>query len=78
MARPIVTPFQVAEVNDELQAAGINAHVHLSDACGAQSLWVEPDPCVELERVQEAVTAAFLVRGMRTEFDATGAAFRLA
>ena len=78
MTRPIVTPFQVADINDELKAAGINARVHLSDACGAQSLLVEPDPCVELERVQEAIEAAFLVRGMKVEFDATGAAFRLA
>ncbi|WP_085830952.1 RDAC family protein [Collinsella vaginalis] len=78
MARPIVTPFQVAEVNEELKAAGINSRVHLTDACGAQSLWIEMDPCVELEQTRTAVEAAFLTRGMKVEFDATGATFRLA
>lgn len=78
MARPIVTPFQVADVNDELKAAGIDARVHLSDACGVQSLRIELGPRIGPDRAREAVEGAFRARGMRAEFDAAGETFRLA
>ena len=48
----VVTPFEVADCNAELLRAGVPCRVHLTDACGAQSLWLE----TEKERLDEAGT----------------------
>ena len=39
----VVTPFEVADCNTELLRAGVPCRVHLTDACGAQSLWLEAE-----------------------------------
>ena len=39
----VVTPFEVADCNAELLRAGVPCRVHLTDACGAQSLWLEAE-----------------------------------
>ncbi|QWT17758.1 hypothetical protein KPC83_00925 [Collinsella sp. zg1085] len=41
--RAIITPFQVADLNTHLAHEQIAVKVHLTDACGAQSLWLEGD-----------------------------------
>lgn len=46
----VVTPFEVADCNAELLRVGVPCRVHLTDACGAQSLWLE----AEKERLDEA------------------------
>lgn len=46
----VVTPFEVADCNTELLRAGVPCRVHLTDACGEQSLWLE----AEKERLDEA------------------------
>lgn len=46
----VVTPFEVADCNTELLRAGVPCRVHLTDACGAQSFWLE----AEKERLDEA------------------------
>lgn len=39
----VVTPFEVADCNTELLCAGVPCRVHLTDACGAQSFWLEAE-----------------------------------
>lgn len=50
----VVTPFEVADCNTELLRAGVPCRVHLTDACGAQSLWLE----AEKERLDEAMPSS--------------------
>lgn len=50
----VVTPFEVAACNTELLRAGVPCRVHLTDACGAQSLWLE----VEKERLDEPMPSS--------------------
>ncbi len=72
----IVTPFEVADCNTELLRAGVPCHVHLTDACGAQSLWLE----AEEERLDEAhavIVEFFEKKGAKPRFDETGTYFTL-
>lgn len=39
---PIVSIAMIVEVNQLLREKGIPFKIHLSDACGRQSMWVEP------------------------------------
>ena len=51
-------------------------HVHLTDACGAQSLWLE----AEKERLDEAhavIVEFFEKKGAKPRFDETGTYFTL-
>ena len=64
----VVTPFEVAECNTELLRAGVPCRVHLTDACGAQSLWLE-DHAVIVEFFEK--------KGAKPRFDETGTYFTL-
>lgn len=72
----VVTPFEVADCNAELLRAGVPCRVHLTDACGAQSLWLE----TEKERLDEAhavIDGLFGKKGAKPRFDETGTYFTL-
>lgn len=79
----IVNFFDLIHLNKRLEQQGLRSKVHLRDACGKQSLWIEL-PSVEktderekidgqeLERTKEQVEAFFAIKGMTVEFDLTG------
>ena len=72
----VVTPFEVAECNTKLLRAGVPCRVRLTDACGAQSLWLE----AEKERLNEAhavIVEFFEKKGAKPRFDETGTYFTL-
>ncbi len=72
----VVTPFEVADCNAELFHAGVPCCVHLTDACGAQSFWLE----AEKERLDEAhaiIVEFFEKKGAKLRFDETGTYFTL-
>ena len=72
----VVTPFEVADCNAELLHAGVPCHVHLTDACGAQSFWLE----VEDDKLDEAhavIVAFFEKKGLKSLFDEVGTYFTL-
>lgn len=72
----VVTPFEVADCNAELLRAGVPCRVHPTDACGAQSLWLE----TEKERLDEAhavIDGFFGKKGAKPRFDGAGTYFTL-
>lgn len=79
----IVNFFDLIHLNKRLEQQGLRSKVHLRDACGKQSLWIElpsgekPDErekidAQELEKTKEQVEAFFAIKGMTVEFDLTG------
>ena len=79
----IVNFFELIHLNERLAQQGLRSKVHLRDACGKQSLWIElpssekPDEREkidgqELEKTKEQVEAFFAIKGMTVEFDLTG------
>lgn len=72
----IVTPFEVAELNAKISEAGISCHVHLTDACGAQSLSLEGESSA-CAAARPLVISFFAERGMEPVFTETGAFFTL-
>lgn len=79
----IVNFFDLIHLNKRLEQQGLRSKVHLRDACGKQSLWIElpssekPDEREkidgqELEKTKEQVEAFFAIKGMTVEFDLTG------
>lgn len=79
----IVNFFDLIHLNERLAQQGLRSKVHLRDACGKQSLWIElpssekPDEREkidgqELEKTKEQVEAFFAIKGMTVEFDFTG------
>ena len=79
----IVNFFDLIHLNERLAQQGLRSKVHLRDACGKQSLWIElpssekPDEREkidgqELEKTKEQVKAFFAIKGMTVEFDLTG------
>ena len=79
----IVNFFDLIHLNERLAQQGLRSKVHLRDACGKQSLWIElpssekPDEREkidgqELEKTKEQVEAFFAIKGMTVEFDLTG------
>lgn len=79
----IVNFFDLIHLNERLAQQGLRSKVHLRDACGKQSLWIElpssekPDEHEkidgqELEKTKEQVEAFFAIKGMTVEFDLTG------
>ena len=79
----IVNFFDLIHLNERLAQQGLRSKVHLRDACGKQSLWIElpssekPDEREkidgqELEKTKEQVEALFARKGMTVEFDLTG------
>ena len=79
----IVNFFDLIHLNKRLEQQGLRSKVHLRDACGKQSLWIEL-PSVEktnerekidgqeLEKTKKQVEAFFAIKGMTVEFDLTG------
>lgn len=79
----IVNFFDLIHLNERLAQQGLRSKVHLRDACGKQSLWIElpssekPDEREkidgqELEKTKEQIVAFFAIKGMTVEFDLTG------
>lgn len=79
----IVNFFDLIYLNKRLEQQGLQSKVHLRDACGKQSLWIElpsgekPDEREkihgqELEKTKEQIEAFFAIKGMTIEFDLTG------
>ena len=79
----IVNFFDLIHLKERLAQQGLRSKVHLRDACGKQSLWIElpssekPDEREkidgqELEKTKEQVEAFFAIKGMTVEFDLTG------
>ena len=79
----IVNFFDLIHLNERLAQQGLRSKVHLRDACGKQSLWIElpssekPDEREkidgqELEKTKEQIEAFFAIKGMTVEFDLTG------
>lgn len=52
MSGSVINTFEIVECNKAMAAAGIDAKLHLRDACGAQSFWFEgEDTAVEAAKV---------------------------
>ena len=79
----IVNFFDLIHLNERLAHQGLLSKVHLRDACGKQSLWIELPSGEktdghekindqELEKTKEQVEAFFAIKGMTVEFDLTG------
>ena len=79
----IVNFFDLIHLNERLEQQGLLSKVHLRDACGKQSLWIELPSAKktdgrektndqELEKTKEQVEAFFAIKGMTVEFDLTG------
>lgn len=78
----IVNFFDLIHLNERLAQQGLLSKVHLRDACGKQSLWIELSSVEktdehekidgqELEKTKEQVEAFFAIKGMTVEFDLT-------
>ena len=72
----VVTPFEVAELNTKISEAGISCHVHLTDACGAQSLSLEGEAGA-CAAARPLITSFFAERGMEPVFTEAGTFFTL-
>lgn len=72
----VVTPFEVAECNAELLHAGVSCRVHLTDACGAQSLWLEAEDD-GLDEARAVIVGFFEKKGAEPRFDKAGSYFTL-
>lgn len=79
----IVNFFDLIHLNERLAQQGLLSKVHLRDACGKQSLWIELPSGEktderekidgqELEKTKKQVEAFFAIKGMTVEFDLTG------
>ena len=79
----IVNFFDLIHLNERLEQQDLLSKVHLRDACGKQSLWIElpsdkktdgreKTNDQELEKTKEQVEAFFAIKGMTVEFDLTG------
>lgn len=77
---PMTTNLVVAdksrtEVNGLLEEKGLNFKVHLRDACGKQSCWIEPlGNCAcegRYEEMYQVVEEYFRRKGQKIEFDET-------
>ena len=79
----IVNFFDLIHLNERLAQQGLLSKVHLRDACGKQSLWIElpsdektdgreKTNDQELEKTKEQVEVFFAIKGMTVEFDLTG------
>lgn len=67
----VVSISDVVEVNKALAAKGLACKVHLRDACGRQTIWLELPAGEEAAkpRTQDAVRELFAARGYQLEFD---------
>ena len=67
--------YYIIEVNGLLEEKGLNFKVHLRDACGKQSCWIEPlGNCAcegRYEEMYQVVEEYFRSKGQKIEFDET-------
>ena len=70
-----ITFNEMIEVNGLLEEKGLNFKVHLRDACGKQSCWIEPlGNCAcegRYEEMYQVVEEYFRSKGQKIEFDET-------
>ena len=70
-----ITFNEIIEVNGLLEEKGLNFKVHLRDACGKQSCWIEPlGNCAcegRYEEMYQVVEEYFRRKGQKIEFDET-------
>ena len=65
-----ITFNEIIEVNGLLEEKGLNFKVHLRDACGKQSCWIEPlENCACEGRYEEMYQVRS--KGQKIEFDET-------
>ena len=76
-----ITFNEMIEVNGLLEEKGLNFKVHLRDACGKQSCWIEPlGNCAcegRYEEMYQVVEEYFRSKGQKIEFDETKLNFLL-
>ena len=76
-----ITFNEMIEVNGLLEEKGLNFKVHLRDACGKQSCWIEPlGNCAcegRYEEMYQVVEEYFRSKGQKIEFDETKLNFSL-
>lgn len=53
MSASVINTFEIVECNKALAAAGFEAKLHLRDACGAQSFWMENESADAKRFVEE-------------------------
>ncbi len=67
-----ITFNEMIEVNGLLEEKGLNFKVHLRDACGKQSCWIEPlGNCAcegRFEEMYQVVEEYFRSKGQKIEF----------
>lgn len=82
----VVNFFDVIHLNEKISQQGLPAKVHLRDACGKQSLWIEllsakndndhnshdSGDDSELSQIKEQIIRFFATKGLSVEFDFTG------
>lgn len=72
MSKKIVTFQEVIELNQLLEEKGLNFKLHLKDACGCQSFWMEPLSNCSCEGryddMMREVTKYFLNKGISIQF----------
>ncbi len=68
----VISLSEVVEANKELERANVPCKVHLRDACGRQTLWLEPSG----DNLEAAIVAGrgfvrafFKSKGYELEFD---------
>lgn len=70
-----ITFNEIIEVNGLLEEKGLNFKVHLRDACGKQSCWIEPlGNCHGEDGMRRCIRLwrnILKVRGRKIEFDET-------
>ena len=70
-----ITFNEIIEVNGLLEEKGLNFKVHLRDACGNQSCWIEPlGKCAcegRYEEMYQVVEEYFRSKRQKIEFDET-------
>ena len=70
-----ITFNEMIEVNGLLEEKGLNFKVHLRDACGKQSCWIEPlGKCAcegRYEEMYQVVEEYFRRKGQKITFDET-------
>ena len=70
-----ITFNEIIEVNGLLEEKGLNFKVHLRDACGKQSCWIEPlGNCAcegRYEEMYQVVEEYFRRKGQKITFDET-------
>ena len=74
----VIGTNDVIDLNKQLSAAGLPYKIHLRDACGKQSCWIEETGSAteaDGDRMRDATVAFFAKLRVPIEFDEEGMAF---